>query len=73
MTMGCEKLVLVYGAALTVRTGDQAEVPMRLVERILKYHVWRVMLPVVKVVAFAAAVPDPATVVKAAELLHWIV
>ena len=43
----CAVMSPFYGAAVTVATVDQAEVPTMLVARILKYHTCRVMLLVV--------------------------
>ena len=59
-----------HGAAATVSGADQADVPTPLTDLTRKYQTWRAMVGLTNDVAFAEAVPEPATAVNALVVLH---
>lgn len=60
-------------AGATITGVDQSELPRTLLALTRTHQIVLETLPVVKVVAFALTVFDPAGVVKACVALHWIV
>ena len=65
---GCD-----HGAGATLIGADHADGPSTLDALTRTHHVCLARFPVVNVVALAPTVPDPATVAKVSDVLHWIV